>query len=85
MIRQDQARRRVDLPVGLRRRQGRHGRAVQPDPRRLRERPDHRKFTKRIAFNVIPHIDVFMEDGYTKEEWKVLAETKKMLDPKPSR
>ncbi|WP_068313050.1 aspartate-semialdehyde dehydrogenase [Polycladidibacter hongkongensis] len=39
------------------------------------------KFTKRIAFNVIPHIDVFMEDGYTKEEWKVLAETKKMLDP----
>ncbi|MBA5778465.1 aspartate-semialdehyde dehydrogenase [Stappia sp. F7233] len=41
-----------------------------------------KKFTKRIAYNVIPHIDVFMEDGYTKEEWKVLAETKKMLDPK---
>lgn len=41
-----------------------------------------KKFTKRIAFNVIPHIDAFMEDGYTKEEWKVLAETKKMLDPK---
>ncbi len=40
-----------------------------------------KKFTKRIAFNVIPHIDDFMEDGYTKEEWKVLAETKKMLDP----
>jgi len=40
------------------------------------------KFTKRIAFNVIPHIDEFMEDGYTKEEWKVMAETKKMLDPK---
>ena len=40
------------------------------------------KFTKRIAFNVIPHIDNFMEDGYTKEEWKVLAETKKMLDKK---
>ena len=39
------------------------------------------QFTKRIAFNVIPHIDSFMEDGYTKEEWKVLAETKKMLDP----
>lgn len=39
------------------------------------------KFTKRIAFNVIPHIDVFMEDGYTKEEWKVMAETKKILDP----
>ncbi|MEQ1943656.1 aspartate-semialdehyde dehydrogenase [Mesorhizobium sp. VNQ89] len=41
-----------------------------------------KKFTKRIAFNVIPHIDVFMEDGSTKEEWKVSAETKKMLDPK---
>ncbi len=41
-----------------------------------------RKFTKRIAFNVIPHIDVFMEDGVTKEEWKMMAETKKMLDPK---
>jgi aspartate-semialdehyde dehydrogenase len=40
------------------------------------------KFTKEIAFNVIPHIDVFMEDGYTKEEWKMLAETKKILDPK---
>ena len=33
-----------------------------------------KKFTKRIAFNVIPHIDVFMEDGYTKEEWKMVAE-----------
>ncbi|MDP2119415.1 MAG: aspartate-semialdehyde dehydrogenase [Hoeflea sp.] len=42
----------------------------------------NKKFTKRIAFNVIPHIDSFMEDGYTKEEWKVLAETKKILDPK---
>ncbi|MBC2886541.1 aspartate-semialdehyde dehydrogenase [Ochrobactrum sp. CM-21-5] len=41
-----------------------------------------KKFTKRIAFNVIPHIDSFMEDGYTKEEWKMMAETKKMLDPK---
>ncbi len=39
-------------------------------------------FTKRIAFNVIPHIDSFMEDGSTKEEWKVMAETKKILDPK---
>ena len=39
------------------------------------------KFTKRIAFNAIPHIDVFMEDGYTKEEWKMMAETKKILDP----
>ena len=39
-------------------------------------------FPKRIAFNLIPHIDVFMEDGYTKEEWKMVAETKKILDPK---
>ncbi|QRM29721.1 aspartate-semialdehyde dehydrogenase [Microvirga sp. VF16] len=41
-----------------------------------------KKFPKRIAFNLIPHIDVFMEDGYTKEEWKMVAETKKILDPK---
>jgi aspartate-semialdehyde dehydrogenase len=40
------------------------------------------KFTKRIAFNCIPHIDVFMDSGETKEEWKITAETKKMLDPK---
>ncbi|MEM9732454.1 MAG: aspartate-semialdehyde dehydrogenase [Pseudomonadota bacterium] len=39
------------------------------------------KFTKRIAFNCIPHIDVFMDSGDTKEEWKVMVETKKMLDP----
>lgn len=39
------------------------------------------EFTKQIAFNVIPHIDVFMEDGATKEEWKMAAETKKILDP----
>src|SRR5919206_741271 len=41
-----------------------------------------KKFPKRIAFNVIPEIDVFMEDGSTKEEWKMVAETKKILDPK---
>src|SRR2546429_3909945 len=41
-----------------------------------------KKFPKRMAFNVIPHIDVFMEDGFTKEEWKMVAETKKILDPK---
>jgi aspartate-semialdehyde dehydrogenase len=41
-----------------------------------------KKFSKRIAFNVIPHIDIFMEDGYTKEEWKMVVETKKILDPK---
>jgi aspartate-semialdehyde dehydrogenase len=41
-----------------------------------------KKFPKEIAFNVIPHIDVFMEDGYTKEEWKMLVETKKIIDPR---
>ncbi len=41
-----------------------------------------RKFTKQIAFNVIPHIDVFLDDGSTKEEWKMVVETKKILDPK---
>ena len=40
-----------------------------------------KKFTKEIAFNVIPHIDVFMDDGSTKEEWKMVAETKKIVDP----
>ena len=43
---------------------------------------DSKKFPKQIAFNCIPQIDVFMEDGYTKEEWKMLVETKKILDPK---
>jgi aspartate-semialdehyde dehydrogenase len=42
--------------------------------------PEH--FTKQIAFNVIPHIDVFLEDGTTKEEWKMVVETKKIMDPK---
>jgi aspartate-semialdehyde dehydrogenase len=41
-----------------------------------------KQFPKRIAFNVIPQIDVFMDDGFTKEEWKMVAETKKILDPK---
>src|SRR6056297_2111936 len=39
-------------------------------------------YPKQIAFNVIPHIDSFMEDGSTKEEWKMVVETKKILDPK---
>jgi aspartate-semialdehyde dehydrogenase len=43
---------------------------------------ESRKFTKQIAFNVIPHIDVFLDDGSTKEEWKMVVETKKILDPK---
>jgi aspartate-semialdehyde dehydrogenase len=41
-----------------------------------------KKFPKEIAFNCIPHCDVFMEDGYTREEWKMMAETKKILDPR---
>jgi aspartate-semialdehyde dehydrogenase len=41
-----------------------------------------KKFPKRIAFNLIPQVDAFMEDGFTKEEWKMVAETKKILDPK---
>jgi aspartate-semialdehyde dehydrogenase len=45
------------------------------------EPPEPKKFTKQIAFNVIPHIDVFLDDGSTKEEWKMSAETKKILDP----
>jgi aspartate-semialdehyde dehydrogenase len=44
--------------------------------------PEPKNFTKQIAFNVIPHIDVFLDDGSTKEEWKMSAETKKILDPK---
>ncbi|MFM2372882.1 MAG: hypothetical protein RIS85_2604 [Pseudomonadota bacterium] len=46
------------------------------------EMRDPKKFSKQIAFNVIPHIDVFLDDGSTKEEWKMVAETKKILDPK---
>ncbi|HVJ44254.1 MAG TPA: aspartate-semialdehyde dehydrogenase [Dongiaceae bacterium] len=42
---------------------------------------EHKKFTKQIAFNLIPHIDIFMDDGYTKEEWKMQVETRKILDP----
>jgi aspartate-semialdehyde dehydrogenase len=46
------------------------------------EELEPKTFTKQIAFNVIPHIDVFLDDGSTKEEWKMAAETKKILDPK---
>lgn len=44
--------------------------------------PEPEQFTKQIAFNVIPHIDVFLDDGSTKEEWKMVVETKKIMDPK---
>ncbi len=47
----------------------------------MNDMPEPQNFTKQIAFNVIPHIDVFLDDGYTKEEWKLNAETKKILDP----
>lgn len=46
----------------------------------VNDAPNPRNFSKQIAFNVIPHIDQFMEDGSTKEEWKMAAETKKILD-----
>jgi len=46
-----------------------------------KQKVNSKNFTKQIAFNVIPHIDSFMEDGYTKEEWKMAVETKKILDP----
>ena len=46
----------------------------------VNDNPTIQNFTKRIAFNVIPHIDVFMDDGSTKEEWKMGQETKKILD-----
>jgi aspartate-semialdehyde dehydrogenase len=46
------------------------------------DEPTPQIFTKQIAFNCIPHIDSFMEDGSTREEWKMVAETKKILDPK---
>jgi len=45
-----------------------------------KQKVNSKNFTKQIAFNVIPHIDSFMEDGYTKEEWKMTVETKKILD-----
>jgi len=47
----------------------------------MNEKKEPENFTKQIAFNVIPHIDVFLEDGFTKEEWKMMNETKKILDP----
>ena len=42
---------------------------------------ERKKFTKQIAFNVIPHIDTFLDSGFTKEEWKMMVETQKILDP----
>jgi len=48
----------------------------------MNDKKEPAKFTKPIAFNVIPHIDVFMDDGSTKEEWKMVHETQKILDPK---
>lgn len=47
----------------------------------MHDSQEPRKFPKRIAFNLIPQIDLFMENGMTKEEWKMVEETKKILDP----
>ncbi len=47
----------------------------------VNDQPSPRQFPKQIAFNVIPQIDVFMDDGDTREEWKMTAETKKIMDP----
>ena len=80
---QDQARGGRHLSVGVGRRQG--GMDELWDQTKgifVADPPEPKKFTKQIAFNVIPHIDVFMEDGSTKEEWKMVVETKKILDPK---
>ena len=54
---------------------------LQEKPYELQKGLGSKNFTKQIAFNVIPHIDTFMEDRYTKEEWKMTVETKKILDP----
>ena len=81
--REDQARGGRDLPVRIRARAKRawtscsSSRATSSSATRT-SRPH---FTKQIAFNVIPHIDVFLDDGSTKEEWKMVVETKKILDP----
>ncbi|MCG8625401.1 MAG: aspartate-semialdehyde dehydrogenase [Proteobacteria bacterium] len=47
----------------------------------MNDRPSPQFFPKDIAFNIIPHIDAFMDDGFTREEWKMVAETQKILDP----
>ncbi len=80
---EDQARGGLDLSIGVRRRQGRDGRAVHARRARCSSpiRSRQGKFTKQIAFNVIPHIDDFLDSGYTKEEWKMMVETQKILDP----
>jgi len=48
----------------------------------VNQTPEPEHFTRQIAFNVIPHIDEFLDDGSTKEEWKMVVETKKIMDPK---
>ncbi|MCB9978252.1 MAG: aspartate-semialdehyde dehydrogenase [Rhodospirillales bacterium] len=47
----------------------------------MNDKVEHETFPKQISFNVIPQIDVFMDDGMTKEEWKMVVETNKILDP----
>ena len=81
--REDQARRRRDLSVGFRRREARAWTNCSNRSRNIfvGDTNEPGFFTKQIAFNVIPHIDVFLDDGSTKEEWKMVVETKKILDP----
>ena len=72
--------RRRHLPVGLRDRRRRDRRARGPDPRpRRRRAPVATVYPHPIAFNALPEIDVFLPNGYTKEEWKVVTESRKIL------
>jgi aspartate-semialdehyde dehydrogenase len=78
--RRHRAHQRRDLPVGVRREAARRWRNSAAD-RRAAELPgaDPKKFPVQIAFNLIPHIDVFLDNGYTKEEMKLVWETRKIL------
>ena len=70
-----------DLPVRVGHRQGGHRRAGKPDRALLNGKPIEPKvYPKQIAFNVLPHIDVFMDNGYTKEEMKMVWETRKIME-----
>ena len=80
--REDQAGGGRDLPVGLRRRQGGMDELFEQSRNIfVGDANEPANFTKQIAFNVIPHIGDFLDDGSTKEEWKLVVETKKILDP----
>ena len=75
-----QARGRGHLPGGLRRREGGDGRIDRPQPAVPgRRAPGPGEPPQSLAFNIFPHIDSFRDDGYTKEEWKMLVETRKIM------